>query len=196
MSRSIPELESEIKRIKKDLKVKTEELAKVQKQFTDLKAELNQTKSVLVQKDAQLSGKDKTIAQLQKNLKAQTDKYDTVLKENKALKATIADLTSKYTVILEKYDAIKAQVKRPIATPTQLAGSFKKALEAMKKELKTSEESPVDYTISKFDVILKTSIGVDEKERVTFLLPKVEEVTAEHLSTVQFSIRTVPKVRK
>ncbi len=196
MPRSIAELESEIERIGKDLKVKTEELAKVQKQFMDLKAELDNAKGILVQKDAQLSDKEKTIAQLQKNLRSQTDEYNAVLKENKALKATVADLTSKYTVILEKYDAIKAEAKRPIATPTQLAGSFKKALEAMKKELKTSEESSVGYVVSKLDVILKTGIGVDEKERVTFLLPKVEEVTAEHLSTVQFSIRAVPKVRK
>ncbi|NVM56217.1 MAG: hypothetical protein HWN66_21150 [Candidatus Helarchaeota archaeon] len=105
-------------------------------------------------------------------------------------------MTSQYTVMSDKYKGIKAQMKRPIVTPTELAGSFVDAIETMRKKGKTPEESPVDYRIHRLDLTLKSGIGVDEKERVTFWLPKAEELTPEQLSTVQFSISAIPKLKK
>jgi eukaryotic-like serine/threonine-protein kinase len=107
-----------------------------------------------------------------------------------------ANLTVEYNKIKELYDAIKTQKQRPIATPTQLSASFKEALDNMRTTLSTNNESSVDYIVSRFDVTLKTGIGIDSNDKVSFQLPKEEEISApENLSTIQFSIRSVPKVK-
>ncbi|MBA7672098.1 hypothetical protein ES703_80270 [subsurface metagenome] len=97
----------------------------------------------------------------------------------------------KYKEELEKIRAIKAHK----ASPTLLASSFVNAMETMRTEVKTPEESPVDYRIKNFDVKLKTGVGLDDDDNVILILPKAEELTPDKLSTIKFSISPVPKFK-
>ena len=186
-------------------------LEEIRKQVVNLDTNLKDVNKIVEQKETELKGKDTHIAQLkgdlevkineieklENNLQIKTKEHYEALKNIQAYKAELSTLTSEYTKIKELYDAIKTQKQRPVATPTQISFCFKEAMEAMRNELKTSEDAPSDYVISKFDISLKTGIGIDEENKVSFQLPKEEEITnPENLSTVQFSIKSVPKVKE
>jgi serine/threonine-protein kinase len=165
-------------------------LEKIRLQVVDLSSGLKSSK-------AKLKQKDEVIAKLTEDLQAKTKECDKATSSIRAYKAEVAKLTSEYTKIKELYDSIKAQKRRPIATPTQLSAAFRESMEAMRREVATLEDSPVDYVVSRFDISLKTGIGTDDEGKVSFRLPKEDEIAnPETLSTIQFSIKSVPKVRK
>ena len=183
-----------INKVKTDISAVSKQVTALNQRITGLEkdVQVSEARNVKLTKDLQFRNAE--VTKLKADLSKADSNYQRELNANKANKAQIAVLTSENKRLEELYEAIKAQKKRPIATPTQLSTSFKKAMESMRAELKTLEESPVDYIISKFDVEIKTGIGVDEKDNVNFRLPKDEEVTKpENLSTIQFSIRTIPK---
>lgn len=157
-------------------------------------SQLKQNRDALV---VEVGKKDAKIEQLNSNLQNKIKEIDEASKAILAYKTEVAHLTSEYTKMKELYDGIQAQKQRPVATPTQLSSAFRDAMEAMRKEVTMLEDSPVDYVVSKFDISLKTGIGTDKEGKVSFRLPKEEEITnPENLSTIQFSIKSVPKVRK
>ena len=193
-----------VTKLTKDLRAKTKEYDDALKQNEVLKterdnlatesSELKLSRNALV---TEVGKKDVEIGQLNSRLQAKTKECDEALKSIRTYKAEVANLTSEYTKIKELYDSIQAQKQRPIATPTQLSSAFREAMEAMRREVSTLEDSPVDYVVSRFDISLKTGIGTDKEGKVSFQLPKEEEIAnPENLSTIQFSIKSVPKVRK
>jgi len=196
--------DGEIEQLNSRLQAKTKEYDDALKQNEVLKTErdnlatesleLKRSRNALV---AEVGKKDVEIGQLNSRLQAKTKECDEALKSIRTYKAEVANLTSEYTKIKELYDGIQAQKQRPIATPTQLSSAFREAMEAMRREVATLEDSPVDYVVSRFDISLKTGIGTDKEGKVSFQLPKEEEIAnPENLSTIQFSIKSVPKIRK
>ncbi len=186
-------------------------LEKVRTQVVELNNDLKKSNDQLKQSKAKLQGKETLITnlkteinesktlnkQLKNNLQSKIEEYDKSITTVNKLKVEVANITSEYIKVKELYDGIKAQKQRPVATPTQLSSSFKDAMESMRTELKTVESSPVDYVINRFDVSLKTGIGVDEEDKISFQLPKEDEITnPENLSTIQFSIKPIPKVKE
>jgi hypothetical protein len=168
--------------LRKDKEELIKDLKSISSQLAVKERELNELQTKSVEKDQLITG-------FQQDLQVKTQ-------EIKTLNESLADITSKYTIIFDKYQNIKDLPKRPIVTPLQLAGSFHNAINKMRTEFKTPEDSPVDYRISKFDITLKSGIGVSEKEDVIFWLPKTDEISPDYMSTIQFSIKAVPKVRK
>ena len=121
---------------------------------------------------------------------ADEEKSYEIEKLKKELEAVIKERDG-YKEELKKIQVTKAQK----ASPTLLASSFVNAMETMRKEIKRPEESPVDYRIKNFDVKLKSGVGVDKDNELTFILPKAEELTPDKLSTIKFSINPVPKYK-
>ncbi len=180
----------------KKLADKEKELAAFQKKITKVTADLTKSHQEIKKKDLEISQLQKDKDNFTKEITTLNETLQKREKDLTSLKTSLADITSKYTISLEKIESIKAQIKRPIATPTELAGSFAGAIEAMRKEFKTADDSPVDYRMGSIGVTLKTGIGRDAKENISFWLPKAEEISAENLSTVQFSIKAIPKPRR
>ena len=91
------------------------------------------------------------------------------------------------------------ELEQPLITPTELAGSFIDAIDAMRERGITAREKPVNYIIAKLDLTIKSGIAVDENKELKLLLPKVGKAplfAPEQLSTVKFSVSAVPKIRE
>lgn len=166
-----------------------------------LQTTIDKNEAIVTSLDNELTEKQELINTLQArntifkdSINDHKEEIEKLRKEVTLYKTKIGQLTTDYNKYKELYEGIKAQKSRPVATPTQLSTSFKKAFESMKEELQTSENSAVEYVISSFDISLKTGIGIDQNDDVSFQLPKEDEIsTPENLSTIQFSIKSVPK---
>jgi hypothetical protein len=98
-----------------------------------------------------------------------------------------------------KIKELQSAKEPPKIKPSDLVGSFIDAIDTMREKGTTPKEKPVNYRVSKLDLIIKSGIGIDEKNEVKLLLPKAGEspvFTPEQLSTIQFSISAVPKVKE
>jgi len=124
-----------------------------------------------------------------------------IIAEEEKSKKTIDKLKKELEALKKERDKYKEELEKVKVTktykasPKLLASSFVNAMESMRTEVKTPEESPVDYRIKNFNVKLKTGVGVDDDDNLTLILPKAEELTPDKLSTIKFSISPVPKFK-
>lgn len=91
------------------------------------------------------------------------------------------------------------ELEQPIITPTELAGSFIDAIDAMREKGITAKEKPVNYRIGKLDLTIKSGIAVDENKELKLLLPKAGKAplfAPEQLSTIKFSVSAIPKIKE
>ena len=94
---------------------------------------------------------------------------------------------------------MEKELEQPTITPTELAGSFIDAIDAMREKGITAKEKPVNYRIGKLDLTIKSGIAVDENKELKLLLPKAGKAplfAPEQLSTVKFSISAIPKIKE
>jgi len=136
--------------------------------------------------------KDQTIASLQgqlSDLKAAKEQSDAAHRE---LSEKINVLTEENLELRNEIDRLKVQ--RPSLKSLNLISSFQKSIEKMQESLKTAD-SRVGYSIGNLEVSLKTNVSLDEQGEIAYQLPAVGEATSsEGLSTINFSLRPVPKV--
>jgi beta-lactam-binding protein with PASTA domain len=136
--------------------------------------------------------KDQTIVSLQEqlsNLKAAKEQKDEAYRE---LSEKINVLTEENLELRNEIDRLKVQ--RPSLKSVNLISSFQKSIEKMQESLKIAD-SRVGYSIGNLEVSLKTNVSLDEQGEITYQLPEVGDVTSsEGLSTINFSLRPVPKV--
>lgn len=136
--------------------------------------------------------KDQTIVSLQgqlSDLKAAKEQSDEAYRE---LSEKINVLTNENLELRNEIDRLKVQ--RPSLKSVNLISSFQQSIEKMQESLKTAD-SRVGYAMGNLEVSLKTNVSLDEQGEITYQLPAVGEVTSsEGLSTINFSLRPVPKV--
>lgn len=136
--------------------------------------------------------KDQTIVSLQgqlSDLKAAKEHSDAAHRE---LSEKINVLTGENLELRNEINRLKVQ--RPSLKSLNLISSFQKSIEKMQESLKTAD-SRVGYSIGNLEVSLKTNVSLDEQGDIAYQLPGVGEVTSsEGLSTINFSLRPVPKV--
>jgi len=136
--------------------------------------------------------KDQTIVSLQgqlSDLKAAKEQSDTAHRE---LSGKINVLTGENLELRNEIDRLKVQ--RPSLKSLNLISSFQKSIEKMQESLKTAD-SRVGYSIGNLEVSLKTNVSLDEEGEIAYQLPGVGEVSSsEGLSTINFSLRPVPRV--
>jgi len=136
--------------------------------------------------------KDQTIVSLQgqlSDLKAAKEQSDTAHRE---LSGKINVLTGENLELRNEIDRLKVQ--RPSLKSLNLISSFQKSIEKMQESLKTAD-SRVGYSIGNLEVSLKTNVSLDEEGEIAYHLPGVGEVSSsEGLSTINFSLRPVPRV--
>jgi len=136
--------------------------------------------------------KDQTIVSMQgqlSDLKAAKEQSDAAHRE---LSEKINVLTEENLELRNEIDRLKVQ--RPSLKSLNLISSFQKSIEKMQESLKTAD-SRVGYSIGNLEVSLKTNVSLDEQGEIAYQLPAVGEATSsEGLSTINFSLRPVPKV--
>jgi beta-lactam-binding protein with PASTA domain len=166
----------------------------LKRRVTKLELDLQEAQRLLVIRDADLSAKKEALAQ-------KTDTVRQLQSQNKALKTDvetlhreIAALTSEKEQLAQKIAEFKAVRIKP--TPTTLINSFRMAMDDLQESLKPKIGERVGYTVSQFDIDLKTAVTIDKDDKkVRFLLPEIgDQLPAENLSTVKFTFQTVPKV--
>jgi len=166
----------------------------LKRRVTRLELDLQQAQRKLVVREADLSAKKETLAR-------QTDQIHRLDALNRDLKADvevlhkeIASLTSDKEQLVQKVKEFEATRVKP--TPTKLIQSFRLAMDDLQDSLKPKIGEQVGYTVSQFDIDLKTAVIIDQKDKkVRLLLPEVgDQIPAENLSTVKFVFQTVPKV--
>jgi len=161
------------------------------KRIEKFEAELSELTQRLTSVESELAAKTQTIAELNQRLRtfSETGGSD----EIKILRDQIALLGSDKEKLLQTIDRLQAERIKP--TPSQLVDAFRKAMEGLRTSLEPKPGERVGYTVSHFDVDLKSFITVDKKDQsVRIMLPEPGETfPAENLSTVRFTFQTVPK---
>lgn len=111
----------------------------------------------------------------------------------KTLREQVAALTSERERLLQTIDRLQAERIRP--SPAQLVDSFRKAMDGLRSSLEPKPGERIGYTVSHFDVDLKSFISVDKRDQtVRMVLPEPgEQFPAETLSTIRFVFQTVAK---
>lgn len=111
----------------------------------------------------------------------------------RVLRDQVASLTSEKEKLLQSIDQLQAERLKP--TPSQLVQSFRVAMDELRASLQPKPGDRVGYTVSHFDVDLKTMVTVDKKDQVVrMVLPEPGETIPAHLlSNVRFVFQTVPK---
>jgi len=141
-----------------------------QPQVKDLLQRITMQESKLVQSQAAIEAKDAQLA---------------------TLRAQIKDLEERNTKLQRTVE--KLQIMRPKIAPELLLTSFKTALDKLHESLRP-REGMVEYSVSRFDVQLKTNVTLDERGNITLQLPRLDEVLpSENLSVINLSLKTVPK---
>lgn len=136
--------------------------------------------------------KDQTIVSLQGQLSDLKVAKEQSYEANRELSEKINVLTNENLELGNQIDRLKVQ--RPSLKSVNLISSFQKSIEKMQESLKTAD-SRVGYSIGNLEVSLKTNVSLDEQGEITYQLPAAGEVTSsEGLSTINFSLRPVPKV--
>lgn len=155
----------------------------------ELEADLASSKRRLGEAEAELVAKARTVGELND----QVSKLSKVSEEIDVLKDQISALTSEKEHLLQTIDALRAQRVKP--TPTQLVQSFRVAMDELRTSLTPRPGDRVGYTISEFNVDLKSLVAVDkESQTLQVVLPEPgETLHPETLSTLRFAVKTVPK---
>ncbi len=109
------------------------------------------------------------------------------------MKDQIAALTSEKEKLLQAIDQMQAERLKP--TPSQLVQSFRLAMDELRASLQPKPGDRVGYTVSHFDVDLKSMVTVDKTDQmVRMVLPEPGETIPAHLlSNIRFVFQTVPK---
>lgn len=136
---------------------------------------------------------EEEISELQKHIGRLEAERTKLQAERGVLTSTRNQLIKENATLKERIAALEA--KRTKYSPTQLASSFKDAIERMQEGLKTPEETRVNYALSEFTIDLKANVGLGEDHKVLIQTPELsEEVPPQNLSTIHFTLKTIPKV--
>ena len=139
-------------------------------------------------KDDEIARLKAEIARLKTEKFSLEESHKLVVKQNERLEQEKATLEQEKAV-LEK------QIKRPKMTPEALMASLRDAVVAMEAGLE-SEKTRVKYTLGVFDADLKTAVYIDDQGKPFMQMPFLgETVPSENLSTLKFSINTIPQPR-
>jgi eukaryotic-like serine/threonine-protein kinase len=161
----------------------------LKQRIRELEADLANSRKRLVQGEADLDAKVRTIAELNE----QVSTLSAASREVGPLRETVATLTSEKEQLLQTVDRLRAERIRP--TPSQLVQSFRTAMDELRTSLTAQPDDRVGYTISQFNVDLKSLIAVDKaSQTLQMVLPEPgEALQPETLSTIRFVFQTVPK---
>ena len=166
----------------------------LQKRITKLEIDLQEAQRLLVVKSAELTAQQKALANQEKEFKALEASRQEAESELKILRKQVADLTSQKEQLIEQNNQLKLERVKP--TPNQLIQSFRLAMDQLQQSLEPKPGERVGYSVSQFDVDLKTTVAVDKDDQlVRLVLPEPgEEIPSDILSNVRFTFNTVPKV--
>ena len=161
--------------------------------ITKLELDLREAQRNLTVREAELVAKVKTLSDRENEINELKSGQARQKNELEILKSQVASLTSDKEQLGQKIEQLKADRVRP--TPTQLVQSFRLAMNDLQTSLTPTPGERVGYTVSRFDVDLKTAVSVDKKDgAVRFVLPEPgESIPPDQLSTVRFAFQTVPK---
>jgi eukaryotic-like serine/threonine-protein kinase len=161
----------------------------LKQRIRELEADLASSRKRLAQGEAELDAKVRTIAELNE----QVSKLSVASREVDPLREKVATLTSDKEQLLNTIDQLRAARVKP--TPTQLVQSFRVAMDELRNSLAPKPGDRVGYTISQFNVDLKSLIAVDkESQALHIVLPEPgETLDPESLSTLRFVFQSVPK---
>lgn len=139
-----------------------------------------------------MSNKDE-IEKLKKEIAQLKTENFSLLKTNELLSKETENL-NKIKQDLEKENAaLKKQFNRPKLKPEDLMANLRNAMLHLEAGLK-SEKNRADYTLSKFDLDLKTSLQTDDKGELFLQIPFLgEDVPVENLSSLKLAISSIPK---
>ncbi len=159
-----------------------------------LESELKEAQRLVVVQKEEIASKERIISLKDEELKAVKREKSSIEQENKVLKRQIASLTSEKQQLLERIKKLEGIRIKP--TPTQLMNSFKVAMDKLQQTLQPRPGDRFGYTVSHFDVDMKAAITIDqEDETLKFVLPEPgEDINPELLSSVRFTLSSVPKV--
>jgi len=91
--------------------------------------------------------------------------------EIKVLKDRVAALAAENQKLAQAVDRLRAERVKP--SPTQLVQSFRRAIDALRAGLEAKPGDRLGYTVSQFNVELKSLVTVDkESQDVRFVLPE------------------------
>jgi len=158
-------------------------------------SELENESVKLQQRFAQLeqdnTRKEQLIAELKSLLESQGTSEGN--DETRILKRQLAELTSEKSALTKTVETLQADRIKP--TPTQLIGSFRTAMDELRRGLAPAPGDSTAYVVSQFDVDLKAQIAVDkDTESVRFVLPEPgQELPADTLSQIRFTFQTMPR---
>lgn len=166
----------------------------LQERITKLEIDLQEAQRLLVVKSAELTAQQKALAEQKKEFKALEATHQGSVKEINILRKQVADLTSEKEQLVEQNAQLKQERVKP--TPNQLIQSFRLAMDQLQQSLEPKPGERVGYSVSHFDVDLKTTVAVDKDDQlVRLVLPEPgEEIPSDILSNVRFTFSTVPKV--
>ncbi len=162
--------------------------------ITRLELDLQKAERKLIVQDTDISAKKKVLAEQTSQIR----ELDFVNKEFKnevnILHREIATLTSDKEQLVQEVKELKQVRVKP--TPSHLVNSFRLAMDDLQESLKPKVDDRIGYTVSQFDVDLKTTIMVDKEDGIVRLvLPEPgESIPVENLSSVKFTFSTVPTV--
>lgn len=166
----------------------------LKRRVTRLEMDLQEAQRKLVVRDADLSSKKQALTR-------QTDQIHQLHSLNKDLKSDIEALRREITSLTSEKEQLVQKVKefeatRIKPTPTKLIQSFRLAMDDLQESLKPKIGESIGYSVSQFDVDLKTAVIIDKEDKnVHLVLPEVgDQIPAENLSTVKFTFQAVPKV--
>ena len=166
----------------------------LQKRITKLEIDLQEAQRLLVVKNAELSARERALAEQERKSKALEAGQKELEDELKILRKQVTDLTSEKEQLIQQNDQLKQARVKP--TPNQLIQSFRIAMDQLQQSLEPKPGERVGYSVSQFDVNLKTTVAVDKDDQtVRLVLPEPgEEIPSDILSNVRFTFSTVPKV--
>lgn len=164
------------------------------KRIAKLESDLRESQRLLVARNAELTAHKKALADQEKRSQTLEARNQESEKEIKILRQQVADLTSEKEQLMQQNDQLKMERVKP--TPDQLIQSFRLAMDQLQQSLEPKPGERVGYSVSQFDVDLKTTIAVDKEDQtVRLVLPEPgEQIPGDTLSNVRFTFSTVPKV--
>jgi hypothetical protein len=108
--------------------------------------------------------------------------------EEKLLKARVAELEAEKLKLSDRVKSLAAG--RLQASPEQVTGGFRKAIEAFQRGLEPRPGDRTAYTVSEMQVGLKSLVALDESGALRFVLPAPDErFDPAQLTEVKFTLR-------
>ena len=109
-------------------------------------------------------------------------------REETLLKARVAELEAEKLRLSERVKTLAAG--RLQASPEQVTGAFRKAIEAFQVGLEPRPGDRTAYTVSEMQVGLKSLVALDEAGGLRFVLPAPDErFDAAQLTEIKFTLR-------